>query len=486
MKPTAQPRGAPGRHVYDVIVVGGQVGGAISAALLARRGFKVLLVPHDGQGAPYLHQGFLLPNAPFVMPPPKVVEPFEEVLAELGLTVAAHRSLTRPALQLLQSERWFELRSDPKERAVELKRALGASSDAFEEAWQRAVTQAEASNGLFRAKLDFPPEGVVGRWRLNRQLPRFGPFEGSTLPSGSPLRELLPLAACVAAPSPLTGARALGRLLAWPSVYPGGREALYELFAERARELGADVVGDEDVVEELGFRGASASSIRLAGGPITYRADLFIAAMDLDGLSRLVPEGRQSAFQRASAQLPVKKRLFTMNAVLPEAALPRGLGTLALIHGVLVQVAPARGPAVEAEKGELRVLTAAMETALPLRGGDETQVRAHVEQIWKALEAVMPFTRARARLESTPWLHAPSVVDGRVEPSPLFELPADAWFGVTGHPTQSPAKRLLLASRQVLPGLGLEGEVLAAVRAVQRVERTLKRQDPLNKARQSA
>ena len=293
MKPTAQARGTtPGRHVYDVIIVGGQLGGALCAALLARRGFKVLLVPHDGQGAPYLHQGFWFPHAPFVMPPAKAVEAFEEVLSELGLTVPVHRALARPALQLLRPGNWFELRSDAKERAVELKRALGSGADAFEEAWQRAVTGANASDGFFRAKLDFPPEGMLGRWRLNRQLPRFAPLNaGSTLPQDSPLRALLPLAACVAVPSPLTEARALGRLLAWPSVYPGGREGLYELFAFRARELGADVVGSEDFVEQLELRGASVSSIRLGGAPITYRAELFIGAMDSDGAGAPHPRG---------------------------------------------------------------------------------------------------------------------------------------------------------------------------------------------------
>lgn len=491
MKPTAQARGTtPGRHVYDVIIVGGQLGGALCAALLARRGFKVLLVPHDGQGAPYLHQGFWLPHAPFVMPPAKAVEAFEEVLSELGLTVPLHRALARPALQLLRPGSWFEIRSDAKERAVELKRALGSGADAFEEAWQRAVTGANASDGFFRAKLDFPPEGMLGRWRLNRQLPRFAPLnEGSTLPQDSPLRALLPLAACVATPSPLTEARALGQLLTWPSVYPGGREGLYELFAERARELGADVVGPEDFVGQLELRGASVSSIRLGGAPTTYRAELFIGAMDLTALALLAPEGRQAAIERAGAQLAVKKQLFTFNAVLPETALPRCLGTFALVQGgassVLFQVTPARGPDIEPEKTALRVLTAAMETSEPLRGGDEAQVRAHVDRVWKTLDAVMPFTRAKARLESTPWLNAPQVVDGRVVPSPLFEVPSDSWFGVTGHPTQSPARRLLLASRQVLPGLGFEGEVLAAVRAAQRVDRSLKRQEPLNKPTKS-
>ncbi|HSN14529.1 MAG TPA: NAD(P)-binding protein, partial [Anaeromyxobacteraceae bacterium] len=35
------------RRQYDACVVGSQVGGAIAAALLAKRGFRVLEIDHD-------------------------------------------------------------------------------------------------------------------------------------------------------------------------------------------------------------------------------------------------------------------------------------------------------------------------------------------------------------------------------------------------------------------------------------------------------
>ena len=71
------------------------------------------------------------------------------------------------------------------------------------------------------------------------------------------------------------------------------------------------------------------------------------------------------------------------------------------------------------------------------------------------------------------------MVAGRAEVAPLFQLPPDAWLGAAGLTTNSPWKRVLLAGRQVLPGLGFEGEVLAAQRAVKMVETSLKKNDPL-------
>ena len=75
------------------------------------------------------------------------------------------------------------------------------------------------------------------------------------------------------------------------------------------------------------------------------------------------------------------------------------------------------------------------------------------------------------------------MVAARGEPAPLFTLAADAWLGVAGVTTSSPWKRVLLASRQVLPGLGFEGEVLAAQRAAKVAEATLRKNDPLKQRR---
>ncbi len=91
----------------------------------------------------------------------------------------------------------------------------------------------------------------------------------------------------------------------------------------------------------------------------------------------------------------------------------------------------------------------------------------------------MPFTRSHVTLESTPWIDAAHVVAGRAEVAPLFQLAPESWLGAVGLTTSSPWKRVLLAGRQVLPGLGFEGEVLAAQRAVKLVETSLKKNDPL-------
>lgn len=472
---------APTRHVYDVLIIGGQLGGALAAALFAKRGLQVLYVPHDGLGQPYAHGEARLPHAPFFVPPLKAVPAFDEALQELGINAAVGRLLQPAPLQVLEQDRWYELTHDEKRRGPELARAFGDDAERFDEGMRKAQSAAEASDSFFQAHPDLPPEGFFGRWKFKRSLGRFpGLGLDTPLPSDSIVQRLLPFVTSLEGSSALSRARALGRALAGPAVLQGGREALWGALAERARELGADVLAPDEPVERIALDGATVG-VRLGKGDTTYRAGFLVAAMDLDVLTRLVPEKSQKAAAKLLPTVSAQKALVTLNLVLPEKALPRGLGALALVDApqleggaLLLQVGP--GP-----KPEDRVLTVSVQASTGLRAGGEPAVRALLSQVHAALARVMPFTRQHVTLESTPWVDAAAIVAGRAEVHPLYPAPPTGWLGVTAATTSAPWKRVMLASRQVLPGLGFEGEVLAAQRAVKRVELALKKNDPLKR-----
>jgi hypothetical protein len=485
MTPPAKRSPTPGRHVYDAIVFGGQLSGALTTALLARHGLHVLHVPHDGLSAPYTHGEWKLPHVPFVLPPLEEIPLLEEQLLALGVTTTVHRLLRTPPLQIVEPKRRFERAPDEAARTKEFARALGDGAEAYEAAWNEAVDASTASDPFFSTHPDLPPEGFLASWKFKRLLARVeGLDQDTTLPPESPLRALVPWAAPVANPAPLTRARALGHLLAGPTVVPGGREGLITLLQERARELGADVLFPDEAVELLAFEGNAAAGVRLRRTDTVYRAPVLVAACDLDVLANLVPEARRNAAHSVLPRATATKAIFTLNVVLPEKALPRGLGELALVTSgtfdggaALLQVSPARN-AADAASSDLRVLTVGVPVPLELRAGGEPAIRAFIDTLWAALDDVLPFTRRHAVTESTPWLDAPCVTAGRGEPLPLFTVPDDGALGVTALTTSSPWKHLLLANRQVLPGLGVEGEALAAGRAVKRIEATLKKHDP--------
>lgn len=470
---------APGRHVYDVIVVGGQLGGILATALFARRGLQVLHVPHDGMCAPYTHGDVKLPFAPFFIPPIKAVPAFDETLHELGLTTAVSRAMHLVPLQLLEQDRWFELSHDEKRRGPELARVFGADAEGFDELMRKAQAAGDASDSFFQGHPDLPPEGFFGRWKFKRQLARFpGLGLDTPLPSDALVRKLATFVGSVETPGTLGRARTLGRALAGPAIFQGGREGLWQVIADRARELGADVLASDEAIERLVLEGGT-TGVRLTKTDTIYRAGFVVAATDLDVLTRLVPEKLRKAATKVLPTVAAQKALLTLNLVLPERALPRGLGALALVDApaleggaLLLQVGPATKP-------DDRVMTIQVIAPIALRGGGEPAIRALISQVHAALARVMPFTKPHLTLESTPWIDAVHVVAGRAEVAPLFQLPPGAWLGAAGLTTASPWKHVLLAGRQVLPGLGFEGEVLAAQRAVKMVESSLKKNDPL-------
>ena len=82
---------------------------------------------------------------------------------------------------------------------------------------------------------------------------------------------------------------------------------------------------------------------------------------------------------------------------------------------------------------------------------------------------LLPFARARVVARSVPQLDAPRPRPGHLL-HPLFPRSPAAWDGL-GVPADTPWPTLIRAGREVCPGLGLEGEVLAALGAVARVQR---------------
>jgi len=107
-----QSRSLPStQRAYDVCVVGSQLGGISAGALLARRGFRVLHVDHDGLGGHYEDHGWLLPYAPALLPSPLfhvsgchsgiVVA----ILAGIKTVIPVGRFEPEKAMQLIEDER---------------------------------------------------------------------------------------------------------------------------------------------------------------------------------------------------------------------------------------------------------------------------------------------------------------------------------------------------------------------------------------------
>ncbi|HLT30675.1 MAG TPA: desaturase [Myxococcaceae bacterium] len=491
---------APSRHVYDVIVVGGQLGGALGAALLAKRGYQVLYVEHEATERPYTHDGWTLPIAPFLLPTLRSMPGVGTALAELGL----QQSLPRlnqprdPALQLILEDARVDLWEDPARRRRELERAFGAeTAEALHARLEQLATQHQTSDAFFTEPRPLPPESWLERMQLKRMVTP-GLETPPALSEASGSERLLSALADFAGyldeggAGPLSRTRLLSQLGRGGMQLPGGRSGLREQLTRRTAELGGDVLiqasdGSPVLVESLAFDGNRLEGITLLHNDQVYRADMVLAAMDGASLRRLLPEKKRH--RKLAQELDtsrVRSFLLTVNWVLPERALPRGLSSLALAAAessgdrpLLIEVLPAQRIEGGGDPGSCVVSASTRVPANVLELG-EAHLGEWIARVEARLDWLMPFSRDHLLARSVPILDAPQLRTGLL-PHPHFSFEEPPILGVAGVRQRTGTKQLLLASREILPGLGVEGELLSGVRAARLVQERLKREPSLRR-----
>ena len=483
------------QRLYDVCVVGSQLGGAVAGALLARRGFRVLYVDHDGAGTQYEDGGYLLPHAPALIPSPRLLPAAEIALNELGFTTDLGRALeySTPGLQLLYSRHRFDLHADAGARVAELRREWPEDADALEAALGGLAHAFDGASPVLKALPPLPPDGFMERRALSKAISfaQSGPSSAVNL-EVDPLRSIAnhPLGQALDAarnfmthlggpPAPFSALRLTGAIVRGTQRLAGGYDAFRDIVRKRIADARGEMLGVDAsapaVAERLEVDGSRITAIRLEGSSNAYLARAFVLATGPASVLRLVPEELHRKV-REVAGLRVTRQLLAVNFVVRAGALPPGLGETVVAIGdgedaapVLVQVLPARR---DTKKGSAesvsdeRVICAA--TYVPESTWDDgggAAVSAAADWIRARLAAFIPFLDQNVVRESIPSLAAsPERRRNSRAIHPVYASELDTHLGVTGIPARA-LKNLVFAGREVVPGLGVEGEFQAGVQA---------------------
>lgn len=483
---------------YDLIVLGCDVAGLVAAALAARRGKRVLVIPHGSVEGTYRLGGRSLPLdiAPVIhMGTP----PVQRVFQELGLLQQVrrqHASVTELVHLVLPDQR-LDLEPASKNFEDELVRVW--PDDPVCEAWalKRRWTAAteEVLDQLLSSDNALVADGFWGRRflaRVSGQLPGGDVDELAPLPADHPLRD----GAAVYEPflqhlSPAQLGKAAGLRLSglWsdgPEDVQHGVARVRELLLQRIELHSGEVKRDLRVGEMLVKRGRVVG-ISLLGKRDRYGCDNLIVAMDprrlLDGT--LPPEILHKALSGTlSAIEPVGSR-FVVHCEIHERGLSPALAGMVLCapqswrladdpneaegwagHGIgrtLVRLGPGSD-----DEHRLLSVSRIVRHDTPLTGLRDAIIDELDER------GVLPFCRPSIR-----WMHSPNdgqeATDGRGEPvaelgsatglqhamDSIYLYHGEPSLGVGVVPHASGVKSMHLASRLTLPGLGLEGEFLA-------------------------
>jgi phytoene dehydrogenase-like protein len=503
------------QRLYDVCVIGSQLGGVLAGALLARRGLRVLHVAHDDPGFHYVDHGYVLPLGPAVVPNPRHLPAADTILSELGLATDFSRALapSDPDLQILLPRHRVDVARDAGVLRTELKREWPKQADQLEAALATLGTLFDFAGFFLRAGPPLPPDGFGERRAVSRALKLASSAPGAPpvpVDEARPFRGLedeeLVRSLVVAhrfltyldgTPSPLSLVRLLGGALRGTNRLPGGLGTLREMVRRRIAESRGELrggPGEPAVASALEISGGKVEAVRLSDSPDAHVARAFIVATDAEQLRALLPA--QVAASRHGAALErvrVTRRLVSVNLVVKAAALPPALGDNVLAlrdaaggdgldNAVYLQVLPARrdtrkGPGEKAPIADVADERVVCASGFVAAGGDAAALREAAGRIREAVADAIPFFERHLVAESAP------LVDGgraALPPvHPLYQADQDDRLGIAALPVRGPWKNLFFAGREVVPGLGVEGEFYAGVQAAGHVAALLGRKDVL-------
>ncbi|MDQ3036804.1 MAG: NAD(P)-binding protein, partial [Myxococcota bacterium] len=182
------------RSFYDVVVVGSRLGALAAAALLAKRGFRVLVIGQNDLGTTYEIEGETYPRAPFSFL--AAHSPIaRRVFAELAISQAFRRQavVVDPAFQVAMPGHRFDLALDPAHLDREIDREFPEVKRPIEDFLGRARAQSLELDRAVERDLIWPPESFFERREHARAIAHLTARPGEPSAGASsddPLREL--------------------------------------------------------------------------------------------------------------------------------------------------------------------------------------------------------------------------------------------------------------------------------------------------------
>ncbi len=475
-------------NYFDVVVCGPDLAGLVAAALLCRRGMRVLLCGHD-RIPPTLAAGpYLLAREPGLLPPPDS-ESVARVIRELGLTQVIRRRAPalQPSLQLVFPHGRVEFGPDPERVAAELRREFPADHDTVEQTLARLRNTSSILDPLLGSDITLPPQGFWERRdvaRIQGQLPSADDDWLAPLPAYHPMR------AGLAALGSLSSGFSPGDLggMIQARAYDVGRRGLFHLgsaadlralFRTKIESFSGEV-REKVTPTELVWRRGRLTGLRVRPRNETIGFGRLIWASSAASLLALSGTEAPRRLRDIAAGIRPACFRYTLCLLVRPEAIPEGMGPR-----VLAVRDPAKpmlednalciivGPPLAREPQQVPVW---VDCLVPATAGASVGYLAVVRaRVREELSRLMPFFERHLWVMASPHDGLPPemglpVSGSQQEPAPVAPVPMTAalscdlprMLGVGGAPSATGLSNLFLAGSENLPGLGREGEFVSA------------------------
>jgi phytoene dehydrogenase-like protein len=473
---------------YDVVVVGRSLGALVTAALLARRDFTVLVVGQGRRSANYAFDGYSLRRRSFTMLA-AATPSWTRVVRDLAYTQTWRRQIhtLSPMVQFALVDRRFEIPADGDLFEREVEREFPALRRLISELYTDFSRVTAAADDAFAREAMWPPGSFFERRETARVAAKLPYARGeqhhdllAEFPLAHPYRamvaESVQFATDLATPPPaFAAARLHGAWTRGVHRVEGGEDTLERMLLERVMAHGGQCRLEDRCVAVATRRGG-VSRVQLDGEDGPTGAGFVITDMTGEELAGLAgDQGISQRAQRAWPRLRAPVGRFVVSIIVDRAAIPAPLAPEVFF------IDEADAPTIHlqrlAEQRDAVLLVAEMllgeRSSIPLR-----ECRAY---ILSRLVRALPFLSQHLRVvdsvhDGLPlWRYDESgrrqEVDRAQTPDvsarpeslvPQFDVDPPGYLGLAGEPLRGPIDHTLLVGPSVMPALGQEGSILAA------------------------
>jgi phytoene dehydrogenase-like protein len=498
---------------YDVVVLGRSLGALVAAAILARRDFRVVVLGQGQRPSSYRWGRHVLRRTAFTMLFASSPA-WKRVLVELAQTQTFRRHALPldPMLQLLTRDRRIDLPPDIKLFEREIEREFPEVRRVIDELYAELGRVNATVDAAFERDAVWPPGNFWERretGRLVAGLPHARRELGfdllGDLPAAHPYRALtagsvdfashLPIAKLPA----LAFARLHGSWSRGVHALMRGEDELAEFLLERIQAHGG-TCRLSDRVTRLHVDRRGVSGVLIDGEAEPTGAGFVVSDGNGEQLAELSRgRGVLKRAERDWPQIAPARTRFVMSIVMRAEGVPEPLGREVVIvpsgdRGLplhIVRMDPsAETDAPPESRGESLWV---VETLIPYSRATEPLDGIAREQVLETLRGSFPFIDRHIVALDSPhdgrplWDFAgvePGAPPKEVErihlqgtstaPEPMaaqWRLDAESFLSLAGEPVRGPIGRTLLVGTTVLPGLGQEGELIAAWSAARLITR---------------
>lgn len=477
---------------YEVIVLGRSIGALVTAALLARRDFTVLVLGRGEPAPAYTIEGQELARRAFSFLAASSPA-WTRVVAELAQSQTWKRRTVpcAPMLQAIAPGFRLDVSLDEKLFSREIDREFPELYRVVEELYENLASVNRAADEAFEKDCVWPP-GTFWERRETARCAATLPYVHvesdadllASFPRGHFYRRLVRASVLFgthlsAVPPPFAVARIHGAWTRDLVRLPRGETDLESFLVERIESHGGHCRLSERV-SSLHLRRGVAAGVQIEGEDHATGAEFVIT--DLDGESLAALAGGQGIHKRALREWPrITSTVgrFVTSIVVRDEGLPAAMGPEALLFAPESAWPHSQRPPVlhvVRSQGAPGTSTLVVELLLPDHGALQlTDARAFV---LRAVLRELPFLERHLLWVDSPhdglpvWSYGGGrrreierLALGIAQHQPMtrqLEVDPPGYLGFAGEPIRGPIERTLLVGRSVLPGLGQEGELLAA------------------------